>query len=643
MESELTTLTYSATTNAQRSRINILEEMSVQGRTLAEPREKELYDYAQYLSPCLANLIIFLHKQLPEDGSLHHHLSWGRQSLKYGAIKVTIMNDLKRFGIAKVFSELLADLKSLETDGINVDGETVKGGLYCIAGDNLGSHFIGGFTENFSRSQYFCRWHFFIANMSDSERTFLDVVIMEVLPQLPAENKNILEEHLQSIGVETYDDLRFVTEADLMTALRPVQARKLLSAWKRKYQTPENSSPSSVEALPTQSLSSLSVSPRSSSSTSASSPGLDTQWDDNFEIPWSKFPEEVTHALERGKRPGPKLRRQMVRIVVTEMMEKCPHVGKKHSTDVARKMVAKYPNSLQDVIEGDIVGTGYHSLVKQLQNRIENVRRTSTPKIRKRKHQTDDSDHTDEIPLEERAAMQDIYGCIKWNVKFLPCEETQESQQQKMEKLKVMFQHSDANPEEGKRLLNYMTTVCVNKSKKILQTYARLQRMRGQQSGCSDDVKEMILLLLSYFDEKEESMFFYVEDTCLAEEVQLEQVPLTPTIIVCGKSVSYLSFLIALFIEFVMYMLSLDRNLINTNISSFISALCLMFGSYYCFNIHYPSELASTLEFLQRCFFSINPEKGTKVENKNLKRRLNVNPRVLTLIQELADHEWREA
>ncbi len=257
------------------------------------------------------------------------------------------------------------------------------------------------------------------------------------------------------------------------------------------------------------------------------------------------------------------------------------------------------------VIEGDIVGTGYHSLVKQLQNRIENVRRTSTHKIRKRKHQTDDSDQTDEIPLEERAAMQDTNGCIKWNVKFLPLEETQESQQQKMEKLKVMFQHSDANPEEvkclmkstfytqrqhvnqgksikclreewpfwfdelgmsvhfmeltgidlketftrnldlkGKRLLDYMTTVCVNKRKKFLQNYARLQRMRGLQSGCSDDVIEMILLLLSYFDEKEESLFFHVEDTCLAEEVQLEQVPLTHVVIVCGKSVSYLFFLL---------------------------------------------------------------------------------------------------
>ncbi|CAM4376613.1 unnamed protein product [Leuciscus chuanchicus] len=175
-----------------------------------------------------------------------------------------------------------------------------------------------------------------------------------------------------------------------------------------------------------------------------------------------------------------------------------------------------------------------------------------------------------------------------------------------------------------------MTTVCVNKSKKFLQNYGRLQRMRGLQSGCPNDVIEMLLLLLSYFEEEEESMFFHVEDGCLAEEVQLEQVPLTPTVTVCGQSCYSTT----------RYMLSLDQILINTNISSFISALCLMFGSYYCFNIHYPSELASTLEFLQRCFFSINPEKGTKVQNKNSKRPLNLNPRVVTLIQQLSDHEW---
>ena len=176
----------------------------------------------------------------------------------------------------------------------------------------------------------------------------------------------------------------------------------------------------------------------------------------------------------------------MVRIVVTEMMEKCPHVGKKHSTDVAKKMVAKYPHSLQDVIEGDIVGAGYLFLVKQLQNRIENARRTSTPKIRKRKHQTDDSVDTDEIPLEDRAAMQDTYGYIKWNVEFLPREETPESQQQKMEKLKVMFQHSDANPEEVKCLMKstfYTQRQHVNLGKSI-KSLERSGRFGLMNSAC---------------------------------------------------------------------------------------------------------------------------------------------------------------
>ena len=67
-------------------------------------------------------------------------------------------SDLKQFGNAKVFSEMLMGLKDLEENGITVQGETVKGALYCIAGDNLGSHGIGGFTENFSRSEYFCRY-----------------------------------------------------------------------------------------------------------------------------------------------------------------------------------------------------------------------------------------------------------------------------------------------------------------------------------------------------------------------------------------------------------------------------------------------------------------------------------------------------
>ncbi len=59
--------------------------------------------------------------------------------------------------------------------------------------------------------------------------------------------------------------------------------------------------------------------------------------------------------------------------------------------------------------------------------------------------------------------------------------------------------------------------------------------MREQLGGCSQDVTEMLLLSLSYFNEKEDAMFHYVEDTSLAQEVEMDKVNLTPTLVVCGK------------------------------------------------------------------------------------------------------------
>lgn len=50
-------------------------------------------------------------------------------------------------------------MKDIETVGITLNsGGILKGALVFIAGDNLGSHGLGGFTENFSRAPYFCRY-----------------------------------------------------------------------------------------------------------------------------------------------------------------------------------------------------------------------------------------------------------------------------------------------------------------------------------------------------------------------------------------------------------------------------------------------------------------------------------------------------
>lgn len=117
-------------------------------------------------------------------------------------------------------------------------------------------------------------------------------------------------------------------------------------------------------------------------------------------------------------------------------------------------------------------------------------------------------------------------------------------------------------------------------------------------------------------------MFSYVEDTCLTGEVQMDQVPLKPAIVVCGQFPYHplthmhkhtcqtlsrkhthmrcpLAFLLLIVFVFTgrsrysarRWMLSVDRIVVQDSIRSFTSALCLMFGSFYCFNIHYPAGL----------------------------------------------------
>ncbi|KAK2885101.1 hypothetical protein Q8A73_021575 [Channa argus] len=517
--------------------------------------------------------------------------------------------------------------------------------------------------------------------MDYADKSIIRRAIVKVLPDLPASVLDIVEETIQSLGVETTEDFHFIQEADLLSALRPIQARKLVAAWKETTQTTGSYSPSASSTC-----SSLSPSP------SPSIPITVSDWVDSFQIPWEKFPENLMQCFKKGKRPSLQLRREMIRIVVSEMMNACASPGKQASTEIAKKLVAKYPQSLQDVIEGDVVGPGYHSLVKQLQVRIENVKRSSVPRIMKRKRGADEYG-TDEVPAEQRAAVQDTYGCINWDMKFMPVSETPESQQEKKENMKVLSEQNNFSPDEvralmkctyysqrkdiikgtalqslmeewpflfheigmtvhfqeltgvslketfltsvekkGKHLLDFMRTTCAEKSKRILQLVTKLKILRGQLEGCSEDIKDMVLLLLCYFDEKEETLFHYAEETCLAKEVDVERLPVTPCIIVCGTSCY----------ESKQFMLTIDSKIVNDQIPNFISAICLMFGSYYCFNIHYPIGLASTLEFLQRCFFNINPKKGTKVETKKNKKQLSANPRVFTLIADLSDHEWRD-
>lgn len=59
-----------------------------------------------------------------------------------------------------LFRTLVNDIKNLQRNGVSVPGflHKFKVNIVCISGDNLGSHFLGGFSENFSLTQFFCRY-----------------------------------------------------------------------------------------------------------------------------------------------------------------------------------------------------------------------------------------------------------------------------------------------------------------------------------------------------------------------------------------------------------------------------------------------------------------------------------------------------
>lgn len=101
-----------------------------------------------------------------------------------------------------------------------------------------------------------------------------------------------------------------------------------------------------------------------------------TDWAYNFVIPLTKFPQKERTLNEKGCRPSPSRRREIVRIICSDISQISAKPGKKAlAILIAQNIVKAYPTSFEDVIEGTRIGSGYDSLLKQLQLRIDNVNR----------------------------------------------------------------------------------------------------------------------------------------------------------------------------------------------------------------------------------------------------------------------------
>lgn len=100
------------------------------------------------------------HKLLAVYLILGNLYSWKRCSTD--SIKLCLLCSetyFKYFGQDKIFAPLIDDLKKLEAGTVvTTKGTRLIGTVCAILGDNLGSHGIGGFVENFSNATHICRF-----------------------------------------------------------------------------------------------------------------------------------------------------------------------------------------------------------------------------------------------------------------------------------------------------------------------------------------------------------------------------------------------------------------------------------------------------------------------------------------------------
>lgn len=130
----------------------------------------------------------------------------------------------------------------------------------------------------------------------------------------------------------------------------------------------------------------------------------------------------------------------MVRILVDDICRISQKPGKKALSRIAHKIVKKYPKSFLDEIEGTLVGSGYDSLLKQLQLRFDNINRYCNSSSLKRKNSlvTEEEDVVEDGPT-HKTYLRDNYGCINYMPSDCPDGESEATQENKQGLLKQKY------------------------------------------------------------------------------------------------------------------------------------------------------------------------------------------------------------
>ncbi|XP_071345452.1 uncharacterized protein [Trachinotus anak] len=183
---------------------------------------------------------------------------------------------------------------------------------------------------------------------------------------------------------------------------------------------------------------------------------------ETYSVPWHKMPPNLMVPLGEKKRAPPKERREMVRIIIDDLLSKEPgRPGRAKLRGIAKQIVEQYPCSFQDrELNGtNVIGTGYDALFIQLENRVENARRPSLICSEKRPA---------EDVMRKKSRNSDRYGCVEWQ----PAVEGGPELHSKQDELKSAFKTHHLQESTVRKLMADTYSIqreTINKSKQSWQ------------------------------------------------------------------------------------------------------------------------------------------------------------------------------
>ncbi|XP_037523137.2 uncharacterized protein LOC125756139 [Rhipicephalus sanguineus] len=338
--------------------------------------------------------------------------------------------------------------------------------------------------------------------------------------------------------------------------------------------------------------------------------------------------------------------------------------------EAAISVVQAFPDALEDrSLDGRLLGRGYDSFFQQLEIRVANntyrrVKATVAPGAQ----------------WCSRKAVKDSYGCVNWQ----PARNSEPSEdidnkiqflkregKKSLEEIDVPLCHDymeETYPEQ-RSFINADPAPCISKVKeewpmlfhrpffykhgnKLLAKdvraifdqkvsvyalplvqhlesvpkkevmYTLMIMQEATKRGNTKAVEEAMLpLLCAYFKEDEMHLFRVLKEETNISEI-LHELPCTPTIVAFGSIFQKKCFV------------TCKQQILFTEPVDFSEATCLLFLSYYVFNLVYADPVATTLEFLQREMFTINPLKGSKCRDGR-KSKTAVSNKIMKLIHHL--------